>query len=468
MASGGTLILIIVFALLALGSMAGLSFYLGKKVKENDDWAVGGRNIPWYVIVGTQYATAVGGAFLVTHVGLGYSSGWFPILYGVLAGIGMLLIAIMAKWLREQGFSSVPDILKKIYGDNKLLIAIGAVSCMILPLAATCTQLVSFGKLFASITGMNINLLIIIFAIISGLMVLPAGLKSVAWTDFIFGCLMFVFTIIVSIFAVSKAGGWSSICASVPNLVKFSSIGLMGSRTLIYFSIVLITGTVTTQAYYQRVFAVDKVENARRTIYITVVAIVVVEIFAAILGMAIKTMNPELSSEAATGWFLTVIPTGLLVFYAAFIVVTIMSTVDSMIHSAAINVTRDFYHTIINPNADDKKLLNLNKIVCVGIVIFALILALAWKQALGWLLIGYSYSSVTLLVPLFGGYLLRNKKLLTPIGGVASMIGGIVGALLGQHVFHSPQFYSLYGFGLSFIVLIIVSLITREKKITTL
>ena len=180
MANQSTIVMIILFSLLTLGSMAAFSIYLGKRIKNNDDWAVGGRNLPWYVIVGTQYATAIGGAFLVAHVGLGYGSGWFPITYGLFAVLGLLTIAAMAKWLRTEGFSTIPDILKKIFGYNKVLIAIGAFASIIVPLAASSTQLISFGKLFSSITGLNTQFLIIIFAILSVIMVLPAGLKSVA------------------------------------------------------------------------------------------------------------------------------------------------------------------------------------------------------------------------------------------------------------------------------------------------
>jgi|TARA_Y100000310_G_C20687593_1_gene820083 SSS family solute:Na+ symporter len=458
------LILILAFTLLTVGAMAGISFFIGKKIKDNDDWAVGGRSLPWYVVVGTQYATAAGGAFLVAHVGLGYGSGWFPIVYGIFAGIGLLIIAAMARWLREQGFSSLPDILTKIFGYNKTLIAIGAIASIIVPFAASCTQLVAFGKLFSNITGMNTDILIIIFAIISVAIVLPAGLKSVAWTDFILGVFMFVFTVIVSIYALTKAGGWGAIQTTIPDLASFpSSMGAMGPKMTVYFAITLIAGTITMQAYYQRVFAVDKVENARKTIYYSIIALIACEFFAAILGMSIRVMNPDLTNETATGWFLTIIPPGLLVIYSGFIVVTIMSTVDSLIQSAAINVTRDFYHNIINPDADDKKLMKINRIACIVIVAFSLAFSLLWQEALGWLLLGYSYSAATLLVVVFVGFLLKDKKYLTPQAGVASMIFGIIGAAVGQYVFDSRLFYPVYGFAFSLVALVIVSLISREK-----
>lgn len=464
MASSSTIIMILLFALLTLGLMAALSVYIGKKVKNNDDWAVGGRSLPWYVIVGTQYATAIGGAFLVAHVGLGYGGGWFPITYGLLACTGFFIIAAMAKWLRSEGFSSLPDIIVKIFGHNKALVAIAALASLIVPLAAGSTQLISFGKLFSSITGVDMRLLIVIFAVISAIMVLPAGLKSVAWTDFIFGCFMFIFTVVVSIFALTKAGGWSAIKLAIPELSSFpASMGIMGGKMTLYYAIALIAGTITMQTYYQRVFAVDKVENARKTLYISAVVLLIAEAFAAVLGMSIRAMNPDLTNETATSWFLTQIPTALLVVYAGFIVVTIMSTVDSMIQSAAINVTRDFYQNIIKPDADDKRILKFNRVACAALVLVSLILALVWPQALGWLMIGYSYSAATLFVPIFGGYLLRNKKLLTPQAGIAGMVFGIVGAFVGQNILHDKLFYTVYGCVFSFVGMMVVALTTRKK-----
>ena len=55
----GTVLLIIISTVVILGFTTMFSIHLGKK-SSSSDWAVGGRSLPLYVIVGTQYATANG------------------------------------------------------------------------------------------------------------------------------------------------------------------------------------------------------------------------------------------------------------------------------------------------------------------------------------------------------------------------------------------------------------------------
>ena len=48
---------------------------------------MGGRSLPSYVIVFTQFATLVGGGVLVGHVSIGFSYGLAPLAYGVCGAV---------------------------------------------------------------------------------------------------------------------------------------------------------------------------------------------------------------------------------------------------------------------------------------------------------------------------------------------------------------------------------------------
>lgn len=89
------------------------SFYISKRTRNNEGWAVGGRALPVYVVILTQFATASGGGMLVAQVGIGYAFGWSVITYGLFTGAGVLALLFLAKWLRKNDFISLPDISKK-------------------------------------------------------------------------------------------------------------------------------------------------------------------------------------------------------------------------------------------------------------------------------------------------------------------------------------------------------------------
>ena len=72
--AGGTLLVLVSTALVMLIGL-GIAIYFQRRTKTVEDWAVGSRQLPSYVIVFTQFATLVGGGVLVGHVGIGFDFG---------------------------------------------------------------------------------------------------------------------------------------------------------------------------------------------------------------------------------------------------------------------------------------------------------------------------------------------------------------------------------------------------------
>ncbi|MFP4482562.1 MAG: sodium:solute symporter, partial [Thermovirgaceae bacterium] len=374
-------------------------------------------------------------------------------------------LSLMARWLREEGFSTVPDVIVRFYGNHKPVIIIASLMCIIAPLAATATSLVAFGKLFSSITGIPVNALVIAFALVNVLFILPAGLKSVAWTDFLFGCLMVAATFFTMFYAIRLAGGWSQITASVPTGIASFPGGLVsvGWKTLFLWSFALIPGTLTMQMYYQRIYAIDSAADARKSLIISILVILTVEVFAGVLGMAIRTVNPDLAAEGAAGWFLTQLPTWFLAMYSAFIVITLLTTTNSMIQSIVVNVTRDIFQKVITPGMDEKTGRKLTVVFSFLTAFVAVVFAVVYPQALGWLLIGYSYSAAGLLFPIFLGYLLKDRMTLSAWTAMAGMLGGIGGCMWGQTLGAAARIpYVGYGLLASLVCMLMTAFLTRN------
>ena len=111
--ASGTLLVLISTAVVMLIGLA-IALYFQRRTKTVEDWAMGGRQLPSYVIVFTQFATLVGGGVLVGHVGIGFNFGIAPLTYGVCGAAGCFIMAIIAGWLRENEFTTIPDILTKV------------------------------------------------------------------------------------------------------------------------------------------------------------------------------------------------------------------------------------------------------------------------------------------------------------------------------------------------------------------
>lgn len=443
-----------------------LAHYLSKKTNPTGDWALGGRSLPIYVIVLSQYATAMGGGMLVAHVGIGYQFGWSAITYGILTASTLLILSLISNWLRKENFTTVPDIIEKIYGKSNVLLLLAALMTLIVPFGWICSQLVAFAKLYGQLTGIPMNTLIIGFGIVSLAFVLPAGLSTVAWSDFIFGCLMLTMSVVSAIFAYNMTGGMSEIVKIVPpqNIAFPKGLGAVGLPVIALWSLSILPGGLTNQLYYQRIYAVDTTKNARKSLIISAVIILTADVWASFMGMCIRTLNPGLAQEAAMGWFLGQIPPWVLAIFSGFLVATIVSTVDSAVQSVVVNLTRDVYKKLIKPGEDDeKKMLKLSRILSVATVFVAIIIAIVYPQVLSLLVATYAFSAAGLLCPIFVGYILKDKNILTAQGAIGSMLCGFAGCAIGMIV-KSQIPYVAFGIVGSFVGLIFISLITKKTE----
>ncbi|QWF78428.1 sodium:solute symporter family protein [Amycolatopsis sp. CA-230715] len=460
----GQIIAIVLISIVIVGIGALLSMYFGRRAKSSADWLAAPESLPLGVVVITQFATAVGGGVLIAHVGIAYSSGWSVFAYEGSVLLGFLGLAFIAKWLREQSFTTVPDILTKLFGRNRTVTVVAGIAALIVPFGWLATQFVSFAKLFGQLTGIPAAVLVIAIMIGSLVFVLPGGLTSVAWTDFVFGIFKILMSLVIAGYAIYLAGGWSGITSRVPEtLWSVKGIGAAGSEQIWLWIAAIVPGTLTNQLYYQRVFATKKVGDARRGLVLSGLTILVAGVYAGCIGLAVRAMSPGLANpEQAAGWLLTRLPTALLVLFGAFLVATIISTTGAALQSVVANLTRDLYQNVFGGTRGDRATISLSRLFSAGVAALAAVLAIAFPSALGWLVASYAYSAAALAAPIFLGFALRKRFTLRPAAALASMIAGIAGCAAAQLAGTSVP-YAVYGIASSAVVLAVVGIGTRAS-----
>jgi SSS family solute:Na+ symporter len=307
------------------------------------------------------------------------------------------------------------------------------------------------------------------------LLTIPSGFNSVAWTDFIFGAFMLLMCIVTAVLALSMGGGWSNIVAALPDKAMADFPGglwYIGWPVISLWIVAATPGLMTNQMSFQRVCAADSARNARKTIIIGAIFSVLIEIWAVIIGLSVRALNPNIEGEMATGWFLTQIPLWALALFCGFIAVTIITTADSALQSVCVNLSKDIYKKYLRPGADDKTILKFTRFATCGVAALAVLVAITFPQVLGLIVATYAYSASGLLVPIYFGYIFRKTSFLTPAGGIASMAGGFIGCGIAHAMKTLPALsefagfvslpYAIYGIAISFLCLIVVSLVTKK------
>lgn len=460
---------VIIATIIILGGTFALNFAISRMISRrnesaSEDWEVGGRSLPLYVVVGTQFATAMGGGILVGQVGNGYKNGFSVMLYGVLCQLAFIILMFIARWLREKQFATIPEILQDFSGPSKSVRIMAGVLTIIVPMGWNCGQLSAFGKLYSSITGIPVPALVIFLAVASLFFVMPAGLKTVAWTDFIFGLLMVLTAIVVCKYALGLGGGMGHIMDTVPaEIVEMpGAIFSVGPYTTLLWIFSLVPGGLTNQMYYQRIFACKEIRQVRKSLLITALVCISAYVWAVIVGLSVRSMNPGLEdSEMATGWLLTQMPTWLVAIFSGLVIAAILSTVSSGVQSVVVNLNRDIYRTI-KPDVTEKQSLTISKLLSVAVITVCTVLALFFPSVISMLVTSYSFSAAGLLCPIFVGYALRKKKIITKNGILAGMIVGIAGCAISMN-FATSIPYVIWGIIPSGIAMVLVSVMGKKN-----
>lgn len=454
--STGQIVAIVIASLLIIALGALLSVYFGRRAKNSADWLAAPESLPLGVVVITQFATAVGGGVLIAHVGIAYVAGWSVFAYEGCVLLGFLGLALIARWLREQRFTTVPDIIGRLFGTSRPVTAVAGIAALIVPFGWLATQFVAFAKLFGELTGIPTAALIVTIMVGSLVFVLPGGLTSVVWTDFVFGIFKILMSLVVAGYAVHLAGGWGGITSRVPeDLWQPSGVTAAGGKQIWLWVAAIVPGTLTNQLYFQRVFATRKVSDARRGLVLSGLTILVAGVYAGCIGLAVRAMNPGLANpEDAAGWLITRLPAALLVVYGAFLVATIISTTGAALQSVVANLIRDLYQNVFGLSRGDRETVSLSRMCTVVVAVLAAALAITFPSALDWLVASYAYSAATLAAPVFIGYLLRKRFRLRPAAAMGSMAAGITGCASAQLIDTTVP-YAVYGIAASALVLLV-------------
>ncbi|MDR2302295.1 MAG: sodium:solute symporter family protein, partial [Deltaproteobacteria bacterium] len=164
---------------------------LSQAQASSGQFILAGRNIPWYVIAVTMALTVLGAPHIFGLLEMSYNLGAIAVWFG-LAHVSLLVVATLctANWVRRANVSTMPEMLSKIFGPSTRLLVCCVMSGMVWAILTLESQ--GVGIVFATITGVTITQGTIIGGVLGCLYVILAGMKEIAWVNFINCAVMYV------------------------------------------------------------------------------------------------------------------------------------------------------------------------------------------------------------------------------------------------------------------------------------
>lgn len=317
---------------------------------------------------------------------------------------------------------------------------------------------------------------VIVGGLIIGLYIILGGYAAVCWTDTVQGFLMFIVMLGLPILAVVHAGGFAGIAES---LGPTGLLSLTPAESAGWAALGFVVGQLGIGLGYPgmphmivRYFTVANEKEARKAAWISLGWSCVVLFGSTLLGLAARSIWPELATEQKEAEQL-VIPTVCRAYLPAVltgvvisaVTAAIMSTADSQLMYASTSLINDIYLKLgKKKDVSPAKLVMATRVLLLVMTLVAMVVALAKIRLIytfvlfAWGALGAAFTPIILLS-------LYWKKL-TRWGALASMIVGPVVILVWYYIefLHDAVYELIPAFLASLIAAVVVSLLTWERE----
>lgn len=477
-----TVDLCIIIAYFALVFTIGL-LVSKRAIKDINSYFLGSNSLPWWIL-GVSNASGMfditGTMWLVYLLFVyGLKSVWIPWVWPIFNQI--FLMAYLSIWLRKSNVMTGAQWIETRFGSGKgarlahIIVVVFALVSVVGFIAYDFKGIGKFAKIFLP-WDLSPDTYAIILMSITAVYAVKGGMFSVVITEFIQFLVMTVASIAVGIIAMNAispdmlaavipAGwkdiffgwkldlNWTGLLDSVNAKIQSDGYELFG----IFFMMVLFKGFLVSAAGpapnydMQRILATRSPKEAAKMSWFVSVVLFFPRymMIAGLTVLALVFLTPELKQMGNGIDFEMVlpmalkdlIPVGWVGLLLAGLLAAFMSTYAATINAAPAYVVNDIYKKFINPNAPQKKYVQMSYFVTIFFVLFGFIIGI----------LAESINQVTLWIvnALWGGYTAANVLKwywwrLNGYGYFWGMVAGIAAALVMPVAF--PHLQALEAF----------------------
>ena len=198
----------------------GLAWWVIKQRQDNStDYFLAGRNLGWFVIGASIFASNIGSEHLVGLAGSGATDGVAMAHYELHAWCLLVLGWVMAPFYMRSKVFTMPEFLEKRFSPaaRTMLSAISLVAYVLTKIAVG----IFAGGIVFSVLLPEINFLgmdsfwlgSILVILLTGIYTILGGLRAVAYTESLQTIILVFGSILVTIFGIQALGGWSELRA---------------------------------------------------------------------------------------------------------------------------------------------------------------------------------------------------------------------------------------------------------------
>jgi SSS family solute:Na+ symporter len=450
------------------------------------DYFLAGRNIGWFIVGASLFASNIGSEHLVGLAGTGAASGMAVGQFEVLASFMLLILGwVFVPFYLRSGVFTMPEFLERRYssGARWYLAIVSIIAYVLTKISVT---IAAGGIVFEALMGIDFWTGAMIVVVATGIYTIFGGLRAVLYTDMIQMFVLIGGAVAVTIVGLNALGGWDEMVRTAgPGFLDMwkpaSDPNFPWTGILFGAPILGVWYWCTDQFIVQRVLSAKDQDQARRgTIFAGYLKLLPLFIFV-IPGVVAYALSQrglitlEHPDQALPTLVAALMPDGLRGIVVAGLLAALMSSLSAVFNSCSTLITWDVYKKL-HPAASERRLVVIGQAstaILVGLgLLWIPLMKLISGQLYQYLQSVQAYISPPIAAVFLLGVLWRRVN---AAGAMAALIGGFilgVGRLIAElnrdgltgwmHTYATINFlhFAILLFVICTVILIGVSLVT--------
>ncbi len=410
--------------------------------KNNDtkDYFLAGRNIGWFVVGASIFASNIGSEHVVGLAGAGASNKIPMLIYEIHAWIVLLLGWVFLPFYARSGVFTMPEFLEKRFSAKSrwFLSVVSLVAYILTKISVT---IYAGGVVVAALLGINFWVGALSTVILTGIYTVLGGMRAVVYTETLQTVVLVIGAAALTFIGINHVGGWGEMKATLG--AEYFNMWRPSTDPDFPWPSLVITSTIvgiwywcTDQYIVQRALTAKNLKEGRRgTIWGALLKLLPVFLFL-VPGMIALTLKVkgELDWDSPDQAFpvlmSNLLPSGLRGLVAAGLLAALMSSLASVFNSCSTLFTVDIYKKI-RPQTEEKKLVSIGKFATIIVVILG-ILWIPVMQNISGVLYEYLQKVQAYIAPPITAVFLLGIffKRINATGAYATLImGSVIGAV---------------------------------------
>jgi len=463
---------------------------VGRFIKNDRDYFLGGRKLPWWAIGMSMVVSDIGALDIVGVAGAAYIYGIAMANFEWIGCIPAMIIGafVFIPFYWRTGVFTIPEFLGRRYNQF-----VRTVVALISGIFMACMLGIFFytaAKAINILIGWPEYVSIILIAVVIGVYTLFGGLTAVVYTDAIQCMVMFFGSAVILVIALIKVGGWSELVSTVTSmgeqyshhfelLVPADSPTPYGWAGILFgLSFVLSPAYwLGNQAIVQRTLGAKSEYEAKKRVLWGAFLKLFIPIILVGPGLAGIVLHQGLENgdDIYPTLVHNLLPPGLKGLVLAAFLAALMSSIDSYLNSASTIWTKDIYQALFRAEKSDRHYMLVGKTFIVIFLVMGVLLAPVtgrFPTIYGYMQTIFSIFQGPLLAIIVLGLLWRRAT------GIGASVGLCLGVLTSgtlfwvkDSIFSSPEpflYVAWWAFLAALLSTIGVSLLTKPRPVNEL